>query len=147
MSLHWTEDMSTLHEDQLAGFFVGWPTRPSPAQHLRSLRGAQHAVAVLEDGAPGAAAVGFVTVVGDGSLVAFVPWLEVLPEWQGRGLGRELLRRAVAAVPAAYSVDLVCDDDVAPFYERLGWSRLVGMGLRRPETLVGSPAAAERLGR
>lgn len=33
-------------------------------------------------------------------------------------------------------VDLVCDEDVVPFYERLGLQRLdAGMGLRNREAL------------
>lgn len=113
--------MADLREGQLEGFFVGWPRRPSPAQHLAALRGAQHAVVVFADDGVEAPVVGFVTVVGDGALVAFIPWLEVLPAWQGAGLGKELLRRAVAATRRAYSIDLVCDEGVAPFYESQGW--------------------------
>jgi hypothetical protein len=32
-----------------------------------------------------------------------------------------------------YSVDIVCDSDVAPFYERLGLQRLTGMAWRNRE--------------
>jgi GNAT superfamily N-acetyltransferase len=135
----WTGDVSAIREEQLQGFFVGWPTRPTPAQHLASLQGSLHAVVALDGDGPDAPVVGFMTVVGDGALVAFVPWLEVLPQWQGLGIGRELVRRAVDAVPGAYSVDLVCDEDVAGWYERLGWTRLVGMGLRRPAALGAAP--------
>lgn len=135
MGLRWSTDVNALRQEQLAGFFADWPRRPSQSQHLQALCDAQAAVVVVADGEPGAPVVGFVTVVGDGVLVAFIPWLEVLPAWQGRGLGTELLRRAIDAVPAAYSVDLVCDEDVAPFYERQGWTRLTGMGLRRAAAL------------
>lgn len=135
MGLRWSSDVTDLREEHLEGFFVGWPRRPSQSQHLRALRGAQEAVVVVDDDEPGAPVVGFVTVVGDGVLVAFIPWLEVLPAWQGRGLGKELLRRAIEAVPAAYSVDLVCDEDIAPFYESQGWTRLTGMGMRRTAAL------------
>ncbi len=34
-----------------------------------------------------------------------------------------------------YMVDVCCDEDVAPFYERFGMSRLVGMALRSPDAI------------
>ena len=74
--------------------------------------------------------MGFVTVVGDGALAAFIPLLEVLPEYRGRGIGRELIRRALAAIQPRYSVDLVCDEDLVDFYEAAGFARLTAMGIR-----------------
>ena len=45
-----------------------------------------------------------------------------LPDWPDRMLAR---------FGDLYAVDLVCDDDVAPLYERLGLTRVTGMALRR----------------
>lgn len=64
--------------------------------------------------------VGFVTAVGDGALTAFIPFLEVLPDYRGNGIGAELLRLVLARLSDRYSIDLVCDPDLVPFYERLG---------------------------
>jgi GNAT superfamily N-acetyltransferase len=67
--------------------------------------------------------VGFITAIGDGGLVAFIPLLEVLPAWRGQGIGRELVRRMLARLADRYAIDLVCDEDQVPFYERLGGTR------------------------
>jgi GNAT superfamily N-acetyltransferase len=116
-----------LRPEQLRGFFVGWPVRPSPDQHLAALRGSYRVVlAVHERGE----VVGFVNAISDGVATAFIPWLEVLPEYQGGGLGSELMRRMLAALTHLYSVDLTCDPDLRTFYERLGLSPLQGMGTR-----------------
>ena len=40
--------------------------------------------------------VGFVTAITDGVSCAYIPHLEVLPEWQGDGSGTELMRRMMA---------------------------------------------------
>ena len=114
-------------EDDLEGFFVGWPRRPSPATHLRLLHGSEHVVLARDESGR---VVGFVTAVGDGVLTAFVPLLEVRPEHQGSGIGTELVRRVLELLRGRYSVDLVCDEELVSFYERLGMRRLVGMGLR-----------------
>jgi GNAT superfamily N-acetyltransferase len=71
--------------------------------------------------------IGFVTVLSDGVLMASVPLLEVLPEHQGRGIGRTLMEVAISKVGELYQLQLCCDDDVRPFYERLGFQRVNGM--------------------
>ena len=119
-------DLNGLTEADLAGFFVGWPTPPSPAQHLAVLRGSYRVViARSQDDV-----VGFVNMISDGVLTAFIPWLEVRPEFQGQGIGTELMRRIAAEAAHFYSVDLVCDDELRPYYERLGMITLTGMGFR-----------------
>ncbi len=36
-------------------------------------------------------------------------------------------------------IDLVCDETLVPFYERLGMTRVTAMVIRRPETLERMP--------
>jgi ribosomal protein S18 acetylase RimI-like enzyme len=113
------DDLEGLTADQLrGGFFVGWPDPPTPPNHLRHLQGCE-AVGLAVDEASGDV-VGFISVLGDGFSVAFISLLEVLPAWQGQGIGTELMRRMLARYADRYAIDLVCDDDVVPFYERLG---------------------------
>lgn len=115
----------------LRDFFVGWPVAPSATRHLAALSGSLHVVLAFD----GDRVVGFVNAVGDGTLTAFVPWLEVLPSHQGRGIGTELMRRVLAALRDVYSVDLVCDAELRPFYASLGLQPLQGMGLRNRAAL------------
>ncbi|GLY46739.1 GNAT family N-acetyltransferase [Lentzea sp. NBRC 102530] len=129
--ISYSTDVSGLTEADLAGFFVGWPTAPSPAQHLAVLRGSYRVVLALS----GAEVAGFVHMISDGVLTAFVPWLEVRPSFQGQGIGTELMRRIVAEAAHMYSVDLICDEDLRPFYERLGMTALTGMVLRNRSAL------------
>ncbi|MFD9698675.1 GNAT family N-acetyltransferase [Lentzea sp. NPDC059081] len=126
-------DVSALTEEDLVGFFVGWPTPPSPAQHLAVLRGSYRVVVARSQDT----VAGFVNMISDGVLTAFVPWLEVRPEFQGRGIGSELMRRVFAEAEHLYSVDLVCDDALRPYYERLGMAALTGMGVRHRGVLNG----------
>ena len=67
-----------------------------------------------------AAVVGFVTAISDGVLSAYLPLLEVLPDFRGRGIGRELVKRMLERLEHCYMVDVVCDEGVLPFYEALG---------------------------
>jgi ribosomal protein S18 acetylase RimI-like enzyme len=117
--VRYLEDPRALTVDQLrGGFFEGWPSPPSPERHLAILQGSEVAITAV-DPASGDV-VGFVTAVGDGVLSAFIPLLEVLPAWRGRGIGRALMEHVLARLANRYAVDLVCDPELAAFYERLG---------------------------
>ncbi len=129
----YSTDVDHLEADELDGFFVGWPTRPSPDAHLRTLRGSEHAI--VARGASSGHVVGFVTAVGDGVVSAYIPLLEVLPDYQGRGIGTELVRRMLALLEDRYMVDLCCDEDLVAFYARFGMVRWVGMGIRNRAAL------------
>lgn len=107
---------------------MGWPNPPSPETHLRILQGSA-AVGLAVDEASGQV-VGFINAISDGFHAAFIPNLEVLPAYQGQGIGSELVRQMLRRLDRYYAIDLMCDVDVQPFYERLGLRRSTGMVLR-----------------
>jgi ribosomal protein S18 acetylase RimI-like enzyme len=116
----------------LSGFFVGWPSPPSHSKHLEILQGSSHVIlAKDEDGV-----IGFITAISDGVLAAYIPLLEVLPEYQGRGIGSELLRRMLKELDHLYMIDLCCDDSMRGFYERHGLKPVIGMIKRNYEQKV-----------
>jgi ribosomal protein S18 acetylase RimI-like enzyme len=126
-----------LSEADLQGFFVGWPEAPSPAIHLRLLQESDHVFIAIES--ESGRVVGFITAISDGVLMAYVPLLEVLPEYQRRGIGSELVRRMLERLSPLYGVDVICDPEVEPFWERFGMKRSMGMVLRtRPPAEAGS---------
>lgn len=137
--IHYSEDLSGLTADQLpGGFFEGWPSPPSPEQHLAHLRGAEVAIVAI-DGATGHV-VGFVTAIGDGALTAFIPFLEVLPAYRGSGIGAELVRLVLTRLRGRYSIDLVCDAERVSFYERLGGAARTAVVWRNRDALARRPS-------
>lgn len=135
-AVRYTDDMSMLTADRLRGFFVGWPTAPSPQQHLAVLRGSHRAVVAIDEATD--EVVGFVTMISDGVLTAFVPWLEVLPSYQAHGIGSELVARILEGTEHFYSVDLVCDAPLQEYYKRFGMVPVPGMTVRHRGALQGS---------
>ena len=123
----YTDSIADITPAQLQGFFVGWPNPPAPATHLRILAGSYAMVLARDESG---AVVGFITAISDGVSCAYIPHLEVLPAYQGQGIGSELVRRMLARLRQLYMVDLICDEDVQPFYERLGMRRYTGMLVR-----------------
>lgn len=85
--------------------------------------------------------VGFVNMLSDGVLTAFIPWLEVLPGYQGQGIGGELMRRILDGTDRFYTVDLVCHALLVPYYERFGMRGASRALLRHPAALEGFPLA------
>jgi ribosomal protein S18 acetylase RimI-like enzyme len=120
---------------QLQGFFVGWPNPPSPEMHLRLLR-SSYAVELALD-SQSRQVVGFITAVSDGLLSAYIPFLEVLPSYQHRSVGRELVRRMLEKLGRLYMIDLLCDPELQGFYSRLGMQPAAGMMIRNFEKQAG----------
>lgn len=117
------------------GFWVGWVSHPPPETHLRILAGSSHRWLAIDDERE--KVVGFITAISDGVQAAYIPLLEVLPEYQGRGIGSELVRRMLEDLKHLYQIDLLCDPGVQPFYERFGMKRATGMMIRNYDRQAG----------
>ena len=127
MSISYQETTDGIRPGDLRGFFVGWCSRPSPETHVEILEGSDFRILAISDDRR---VVGFVTAITDGVSYASIPYLEVLPEWQGKGIGSELMKRMMAKLETLYAIDLICDEEVQGFYERLGFSERRGMTIR-----------------
>lgn len=135
MTVSYRETTDQIAPENLEGFFVGWPTPPDPATHLRVLEGSDHVVIAVDE--MSGRVVGYITAITDGVLAAYIPHLEVLPEWQDQGIGSELVRRMLARLGDLYMIDLLCDPELQPYYERFGFRRSQGMLIRNYERQSG----------
>lgn len=122
------EDTQNISADQLHGFFVGWPKPPSVETHLKLLNKSDLIVLAIDDQTN--SVVGFINAISDSVLAAYIPLLEVLPEYKGSGIGSELTKRILKRLDGLYMIDLLCDTDVQPFYARLGMTEATGMRIR-----------------
>ncbi len=117
--IRFTDSIDGIKPCQLSGgFWEGWPNHPSPERHLMILANS-YAIWLAVDDVSGKV-VGFINALSDGILSAYIPLLEVLPEYSGRGIGSELVQRMLGTLNHLYMIDLLCDEDIQPFYERLG---------------------------
>jgi ribosomal protein S18 acetylase RimI-like enzyme len=128
-TIRYTDSLDGIEAGQLdGGFFACWPNPPSPETHLKMLQGSSHRWLAIDD-EPGKV-VGFVNAISDGVLAAYIPLLEVLPDYQHSGLGGELMVRMLETLSGIYMIDLLCDEELQPWYERLGMRRATGMLVR-----------------
>jgi ribosomal protein S18 acetylase RimI-like enzyme len=120
-----------IEADQLKGFFVGWPNPPSCEKHLQILKNSYKIILAIDSENDNV--VGFINAVGDDIMSAYIPLLEVLPEYQKRGIGQELVKRMLSELNGLYMIDLVCDKNLVAFYEKLGMETITAMMVRNFE--------------
>lgn len=128
MSVRYQESCEGVTAEQLTGFFTHWYKPRTSAEHLAILQGSDCVVLALDD--CNGRVVGFVTALTDGVQAAFIPLLEVLPDYRDRGIGSELMGRVLELLTDIPAVDLTCRPELQPFYARFGMQPSVGAVLR-----------------
>ena len=102
---------------------VGWTNYTNQPQMLEQSLAHSLAIYVARDGEE---IVGLVRLVGDGFSSVFVQDLIVLPSYQRRGIGSDLMKEALEDYKDAYQVQLVTDqtEKNLGFYRSLGFETL-----------------------
>ena len=85
----------------------------------RLIREAARLVGLYHDGRQ----IGFSRTVSDGASVTYLADVYVLPEYRGRGLGRELVRETVETGPFKDTRWLLHTRDAHELYEKFGFRR------------------------
>jgi len=135
-AMRYLDTVDEITAEELDGFFVGWPNPPTAATLLRILQGSSHFLLAqttrdpVNNEADTGAVVGFITALSDGLSAAYIPHLEVHPDWQRQGIGQELVQRMLAKLRNIYMIDLVCDPALIPYYERFGFRQYNAMIVR-----------------
>ena len=129
--VNYSESLDGVTAAHLTGFFEGWLSPPTSEEHLVLLHQSSHRVLARSDSGR---IVGFITAISDGVLSAYIPLLEVLPDFRGQGVGTHLVDRMLRQVSHLYMVDLVCDPELVPFYRRFGLQPLSAMGSRKSQS-------------
>lgn len=75
--------------------------------------------------------VGFCRAITDGRFLAVILDVVMEPELRGRGGGQRLMEAMLGRpeLAAVDSIELVCQPDLVPFYERFGFTNRVGTSL------------------
>lgn len=113
----------------LEGFCEGWK-KPLTTPQLRSVIN-NSTFKVLAVDPDEKKVVGIITALSDQTNWAFIPYLEVLPIYQKQGIGKELMRRMLAKLSHINCIDLTCDPEMQPFYERFRMLKSEGMIIRK----------------
>lgn len=96
-----------------------WSSAQKPDLLLKALLGSHSLVTAWAD----ARLVGLGNSISDGYLVVYYPHLLVHPEYQRRGIGRELMRRLMARYEGFHQHMIVADGRALDFYRKCGFER------------------------
>jgi GNAT superfamily N-acetyltransferase len=114
--------------DQLVALIrtAGWNRGDDPARLEKQVAGAFWVVSAWD----GARLVGFARAISDGVTNAYVSTVAVLPGYQGRGIGREMIARLLAGKDEISFVPHA-RPEVQAFYEKCGFSEAPDMMWRK----------------
>ena len=109
------KDLSDLREA------VGWNRMES--EYSNPLMMSFYHIAVYEDGK----LVGYIDSVSNGVTDAYIQDLMVHPDYQGKGLGTELMNQMIAYLKEnrIYIISVVFEESLKPFYDRFGFSSML----------------------
>ena len=96
-----------------------WSSAEKPRELERALRNSHFLVTAWD----GSRLVGLGNAISDGALVVYYPHMLVRPEYQGRGIGREIVRRLMARYAGFHQHILVADGGAIEFYRKCGFER------------------------
>lgn len=111
--------LQPLPSDPVVALFasVDWSSAQKPDRLVQALN-QSHTVITAWDGE---ILVGLGSAISDGCMVAYVPYMVVMPEYQGQGIGTEIARRLIARYEGFHQLALIADGKAVDFYKRLGF--------------------------
>lgn len=101
---------------------LGWRQHLYPARVARALAASTRVVTAWD----GDRLVGMVRLVSDGEFCVYLPEILLYPEYQGSGIGAELMKRILAGYDHVQTIALLSDGGNEPFYERFGFQVVNG---------------------
>lgn len=103
------------------GFFVGWSNKPKMETLKQILLQSNYKVIAIDT--TNNTIVGFIYAVTDNFLSAYIPLLEVLPQYQKNGIGTKLIDSLLNKLSEFYMIDLSCDTNMVQFYKKKGFQK------------------------
>lgn len=122
-------DKEDLSFNQLEGFFVGWRTPLTKEEHYNILKNSCYVVLAYDT--EKSKVIGFINALSDEVSFAFIPMLEVLPEYQNLGVGTTLMTNMLELLDHIKCIDLTCDPEMQSFYQQFGMLKSNGMVIRK----------------
>ena len=120
INLRYTEDRD-LDKDQVLALYQAneWSAAKKPAALLQALVHSHRLVTAWDQNR----LVGLGNAISDGFLVVYYPHLLVHPEYQGQGIGQQIVERLQAHYEGFHMQMLVADGKAVTFYEKQGFTR------------------------
>ncbi len=111
----------TLPSDQVQTLYEAnqWSSAKIPDTLLAALENSHSVITAWQ----GEKLVGLGNAISDGHLVVYYPHLLVLPEYQSKGIGMEIMNRMKARYSDFHMHMLTADSQAIEFYQKCGFKR------------------------
>lgn len=127
MSITYKTTLENITPDMISEFCVGWNKPLSGEELYKVLSNSSFFAAAVDDDR----VVGFINALSDCVRFVFIPMIEVLPEYKGKGIGTKLFNIILEFFEDIGNIDLICDEDMKSFYKRFGMAEYTAMILRK----------------
>lgn len=115
------KDVHDFTREELERLFlsVGWSSGHYPDQLVAAMKNYETVYSAWADGK----LVGLICAMDDGVMTAYIHYLLVHPDWQGKGIGRALVERVKEKYRDYLRLVLLAETDKVGFYEACGFER------------------------
>lgn len=121
MALDWTDTLDLIDWDELSALYKVAPLGDKPAASLKTVfSNSRYRCFVSEHGR----IVGVGRALADGVDTSYVCDVAVLPEYQGTGLGKQIVARLVELSRGHKKILLYAVPGKEPFYRKFGFRRM-----------------------
>ena len=129
MEIIYVENVNEIKDYRMDGFCVGWKNPLSETDLRKICENSQFCIFAID--MEKKRIVGIINALSDNVHWAFIPNLEVLPEYQKIGIGKELITKMLLMLEHLKNIDLICDENMQHFYSKFGMYKSHGMLLRK----------------
>ena len=101
---------------------VNWESGKHPDKLVTAMAGSGTVFSAWHEGR----LIGLVNALDDGAMTAYVHFLLVAPAYQGKGIGKELLRLITEKYSEYLRIVLISDENETGFYQNSGFKPFTG---------------------
>ena len=120
MNITYNDTIKDLPNEQLHKLFVSAGWSEDPTEYLNVFNAPFINSTLVISAWDNESLVGVVRVLSDKIVRSVIHDLVVLPEYKGKGIGKELMRRCIAHYPNSEWL-VQTEKHIAPYYEKMGF--------------------------
>ena len=112
---------TNIDEEEVVALYEAnhWSSAKKPKELLNALRHSHTLVVARHNGE----LVGIANAISDGYLVVYYPHMLVAPTYQGKGIGRKMMKAMQEIYHSFHQQMLTADGEAIAFYKALGFER------------------------